>query len=210
MSSTTAALGFLESPYFSITALIADAMLKSAPVRLLGFESTGDLSLMTRIAGSVDAVAQALETGQQAAGRFGVAAVGTRLARPDETLTQLTDFPNSIHPLYGGRELHLPSDYPKDSSNTMAQTKFALGILETQGLTAILEATDAMLKAADVQIVGKEKIGAAYVTIMIKGDVAAVRAALEAGKAAVGDLGKLIAAEVIASPHPDLIALLPS
>lgn len=209
-SSSSVALGFLESPNFSITALIADVMLKSAPVRLLGFESTGDLSLMTRIDGSVDAVVQALETGQREAGRLGVKAVATRLARPDPTLPRLTDFANSIHPLYGGRELHLPSDYPRNTSNTMAQTKFALGILETQGLTAILEATDAMLKAADVQIVGKEKIGAAYVTIMIKGDVAAVRAALEAGKAAVGSLGKLIAAEVIASPHPDLIALLPS
>lgn len=210
MSTTSLALGFFESPYFSITALVADAMLKSAPVRLLGFESTGDLLLMTRIDGSADAVAHALESGQQEAERLGAKAVKVRIARPDPTLPKLTDFSNSVNPLYGGRELHLPTDYPKSSSNTMSQAKFALGILETQGLTAILEATDAMLKAADVKIVGKEKIGAAYVTIVIKGDVAAVRAALEVGKAAVDGLGKLIAAEVIANPHPDLLALLPS
>lgn len=85
----------------------------------------------------------------------------------------------------------------------------AIGILETQGLTAILEATDAMLKTADVKPVGKEKIGAAYVTVVISGEVAAVSAAIEAGKQAVGGLGKVIAAHVIARPHDELIALLP-
>jgi len=85
----------------------------------------------------------------------------------------------------------------------------ALGILETQGLTAILEATDAMLKSANVTLVGKEKIGAAYVTVIVRGDVAAVTAAVEAGAKAVGSLGKLIAAHVIARPHEELLALLP-
>jgi microcompartment protein CcmL/EutN len=85
----------------------------------------------------------------------------------------------------------------------------ALGILETQGLTAILEATDVMLKSANVTLVGKEKIGAAYVTVIVKGDVAAVTAAVEAGAKAVGPLGKVIAAHVIARPHEDLAALLP-
>jgi microcompartment protein CcmL/EutN len=89
-------------------------------------------------------------------------------------------------------------------------TNQAIGILETQGLTAILQATDAMLKAANVELVGKEKIGAAYVTIIIRGDVAAVKAALEAGEQAVGNLGKVIAAQVIARPHESLFRLLPS
>jgi microcompartment protein CcmL/EutN len=85
----------------------------------------------------------------------------------------------------------------------------ALGILETQGLTALLEATDVMLKAANVTLVGKEKIGAAYVTVMVRGDVAAVQAAVDAGARSVGHLGKLIAAHVIARPHADLVSLLP-
>jgi ethanolamine utilization protein EutM len=71
------------------------------------------------------------------------------------------------------------------------------------------EATDAMLKSADVTLVGKEKIGAAYVTVIVKGDVAAVTAAVDAGAKAIGQLGKLIAAYVIARPHDDLAALLP-
>ena len=85
----------------------------------------------------------------------------------------------------------------------------ALGMIETKGLCALFEATDAALKAANVTLVGKEKIGAAYVTVIVKGDVAAVTAAVEAGAQAVGNLGKLVAAHVIARPHDDLIALLP-
>ena len=87
----------------------------------------------------------------------------------------------------------------------------AVGLLETQGLVAALHATDEMLKSAAVTLVGKEKIGAAYVTIMVRGDVAAVQAAIATGKATVERLGgKLIMADVIPRPHPDLAALLPA
>ena len=90
------------------------------------------------------------------------------------------------------------------------QTIEAIGLLETQGLVAALHATYDMLKSASVKLVGKEKIGAAYVTIMIRGDVAAVQAAIAAGKSTVERLGgKLILADVIPRPHPDLAALLP-
>ena len=102
-----------------------------------------------------------------------------------------------------------PTDHSPNRLNAMPNTKNAIGILETQGLTASLEAADAMLKAANVRLVGKEKIGAAYVTIIIEGDVAAVKAAIDAGASAVGSLGTLIAAHVIARPHDDLVALLP-
>ena len=87
----------------------------------------------------------------------------------------------------------------------------ALGLIETQGLVAALHATDEMLKAGAVELVGKEKIGAAYVTIMVRGDVAAVQAAVDAGKLCVERLdGKLILADVITHPHPELAALLPA
>lgn len=89
-------------------------------------------------------------------------------------------------------------------------TTNALGLLETQGLVAALHATDDMLKSSNVTIAGKEKIGAAYVTIMIRGDVAAVQTAIEVGKQTVERLGgKLIMADVIPRPHPELSALLP-
>lgn len=81
-------------------------------------------------------------------------------------------------------------------------------ILETQGLTASLETTDAMLNAANVALVGKEKIGAAYVQVSVKWDLAAVTASVVWGRV-VGNLGNLIAAHVIARLHDDLAALLP-
>lgn len=94
-------------------------------------------------------------------------------------------------------------------SHMADEVDFALGLIETQGLTAIIEAADAALKAANVTLVGKEKIGAAYVTIMVKGDVAAVKAAVDAGGQAAQRVGKLIATHVIPRPHRELATLLP-
>jgi ethanolamine utilization microcompartment shell protein EutS len=120
-------------------------------------------------------------------------------------------FTKGINTVAGpGDAIEIPVKAASHEVDYECELAAALGILETQGLTAILYATDAMLKAANVELVGKEKIGAAYVTIIIKGDVAAVKAALEAGAQAVGDPGKLIAAEVISRPHEDLLRLLPS
>ena len=203
------ALGFIEIPFFGVTAVVADAAVKSARVRLLGIETTGNENLLIRLAGDVAAVQSALETGARRAEEMGANAVVHCIARPDAALAGLIHFPNALNPLYGGRDQFLPDDYPKTPNEIMSAKQEALGILETQGLTAILEATDAMLKSANVTLVGKEKIGAAYVTVIVRGDVAAVTAAVEAGAKAVGPLGKLIAAHVIARPHEDLAALLP-
>jgi microcompartment protein CcmL/EutN len=85
----------------------------------------------------------------------------------------------------------------------------ALGFIETQGFTAVFEAIDTACKAADVQVVGKEKLGGGYVTIVIQGELSAVTAAISAGRSKVGELGKLIAAHVIARPSPAVLSLLP-
>jgi len=203
------ALGLVETPGFSITALVADEAVKAANVRLRGIETTGNENLMIRLAGEVAAVQAALLAAERRAEQLGSRALVSCLARPAESLGAILDFPNTQNPLYGGRDQFLPSDFPSGTDKIMNTKQEAIGILETQGLTAILEATDAMLKSADVTLVGKEKIGAAYVTVIVKGDVAAVTAAVEAGAKAVGSLGKLIAAHVIARPHGDLVALLP-
>jgi microcompartment protein CcmL/EutN len=203
------ALGFVEVPFLSITAVVADAAVKSADVRLLGIETTGNENLMIRLAGGVAAVQSALAAASLCAEKMGAKAVVNCIANPDPALMPLIHFPNSQSPLYGGRDQLLPGDYPTKPNTNMSAKPEALGILETQGLTAILEATDVMLKSANVTLVGKEKIGAAYVTVIVKGDVAAVTAAVEAGAKAVGPLGKVIAAHVIARPHEDLAALLP-
>jgi len=85
----------------------------------------------------------------------------------------------------------------------------ALGIIETRGLTALIEASDAMVKAARVELVGFEQIGAGYVTALVRGDVAACKAATDAGAAAAQRLGELIAVHVIPRPHADLEAIFP-
>lgn len=85
----------------------------------------------------------------------------------------------------------------------------ALGMVECRGLVAMVEASDAMVKAANVTVVGWEKIGSGYVTVMVRGDVAAVRAATDAGAAAARRVGELIAVHVIPRPHPSLEEILP-
>jgi microcompartment protein CcmL/EutN len=85
----------------------------------------------------------------------------------------------------------------------------ALGMIETRGLVALIEAADAMTKAAKVTIVGWEKIGSGYVTVLARGDVAAVRAATDAGAAAARRVGELIAVHVIPRPHQSLEDILP-
>ena len=79
-----------------------------------------------------------------------------------------------------------------------------MGMIETRGLVALIEAADAMTKAAKVSIVGWEKIGSGYVTVLARGDVAAVRAATDAGAAAARRVGELIAVHVIPRPHASL------
>ena len=86
----------------------------------------------------------------------------------------------------------------------------ALGMVETRGLVAAIEASDAMVKAANVVLVGSEKIGSGLVSVMVRGDVGAVKAAVEAGCAAATSLGEVIATHVIPRPHADVEKLLPA
>ena len=88
--------------------------------------------------------------------------------------------------------------------------KEALGMVETRGLVAAVEAADAMVKAANVALVGTEKIGSGLVTVMVRGDVGAVKAATEVGAQTAAKLGELIAVHVIPRPHDDVEKILPT
>ena len=90
----------------------------------------------------------------------------------------------------------------------MANTN-ALGMIETKGLVGAIEAADAMVKAANVTLVGKEQIGSGLVTVMVRGDVGAVKAATDAGAAAAERVGELIAVHVIPRPHTEVDVILP-
>lgn len=85
----------------------------------------------------------------------------------------------------------------------------ALGMVETKGLIGSVEAADAMVKAANVTLIGKEYIGAGYVTVLVRGDVGAVKAATDAGAAAARRVGELVSVHVIPRPHADVEKLLP-
>jgi ethanolamine utilization protein EutM len=91
----------------------------------------------------------------------------------------------------------------------MAKVNEALGMIETKGFIALVEATDAMLKAANVEFVGWDKVGSGLVTGFITGDVAAVKAATDAGAAAAGRIGEVVAVQIIPRPHDDLNIVLP-
>ena len=91
----------------------------------------------------------------------------------------------------------------------MASNLEALGMIEVKGLVTLIEACDAMLKAANVTLVGWQKIGSGLVTAFVVGDVAAVKAALDAGAAAAGRVGEVVGVQVIPRPHEDLGVVLP-
>ena len=92
----------------------------------------------------------------------------------------------------------------------MAVNMEALGMIETRGMVPLIEASDTMLKAANVKLVGWTKIGSGLVTAMVVGDVAAVKAATDAGAAAAGRIGDVVSVQVIARPHDELGVVLPT
>ena len=198
-------LALLEISNLAPSFIVADRCVKATNVRIVGIESTDGAAQCIKLLGSPSDVAEAAEQGVALAKQMGATAFWSVLARPLDELTKLVHNKPAFSPTYGDVDTRVAKE--KKSMSSVE----SVGLLETQGLVAALHATDDMLKSASVKLVGKEKIGSAYVTIMIKGDVAAVQSAIATGKATVERLGgKLIMADVIARPHPDLAALLPA
>jgi ethanolamine utilization protein EutM len=196
-------LALLEIGNLSPAIVVADHCAKAAGVRIIAIESTDSTAQCIKLAGSAEEVREAAEAGAELGRRMGTTAFWTWLPGPREETLRLANQPPAYSPLLGVYDARAPLEKSMNPSD-------AIGLLETQGLVAALHATDEMLKSAAVSLVGKEKIGAAYVTIMVRGDVAAVQAAIAAGKQTVERLGgKLIMADVIPRPHPELAALLP-
>lgn len=92
----------------------------------------------------------------------------------------------------------------------VAPELIALGMVETKGLVGAIEAADAMVKAANVSLIGRERVGGGYVTVMVRGDVGAVKAATDAGAAAAKRIGELVSVHVIPRPHEEVESILPS
>lgn len=197
-------LALLEVANYCPALLIADRCSKAAGVELIGIEGSSGAEQCIKLKGSPADVQAAAEAGVALARHMGSQAVWSVLPGPTEELRKISSQPPVFLPMLGFYDAFVKREKTVEKSQ-------ALGLIETQGLVAALHATDDMLKAASVELVGKEKIGAAYVTIMVRGDVAAVQAAIAAGRAAVEHVGgKLILADVIPRPHPELAALLPA
>jgi ethanolamine utilization protein EutM len=197
------ALALLEIGNLTPALLVADRCAKAAGVHILGIESADSAAQCIKLVGAAGDVREAAEVGLALARQMGTTAEMVVMAAPEEATRQLANQPPVYNPLLEIYDSRVPRDEPMSNSD-------AIGLLETQGLVAALHATDEMLKSAAVTLVGKEKIGAAYVTIIVRGDVAAVQSAIESGKQTVERLGgKLIMADVIARPHAELAALLP-
>src|SRR5436190_4930777 len=188
-----------------------DAMDKATGVRVLQIESNDFYGVVLKVTGPQAAIAAAIEAGKSIAEQMGGKPVGTVLNRPDERAWPALESKVEISPLIQQPIVKIPN-YEfviKREGSSMADNISALGFIETQGFTAVFEAIDSACKAANVEVLGKEKLGGGYITVVIKGDVAAVKAAVQAGVAKVNGLGKLIAGHVIARPSAAVLSLLP-
>ncbi len=208
----TGALGLIEIGGFAPALVALDVLDKSADVKLLQVEMNDLLGAQIKITGTAAAVASAAAAAEAAARAMKVSVVVDVINAPDAQTWSTAQSPREFSPLLESEVVFIPK--PKDQTSPNQERKpmngsFALGLIETQGLTAVLEALDTAAKAANVEVVGREKLGGGYVTVIFKGDVAAVQAAVEAGKASVEGLGKLIAAHVIARPSEAVLSLLP-
>lgn len=203
MPPSAQSLALIEIGNLAPALVAADRCAKAADVRIVAIEGTGAAEQCIKLLGPTGAVRAAAEAAVAAAKTMGTSAAFTVLPNPREELHELNRQPPAWSPMLELFDAIAPKRDAMDTPD-------AIGLLETQGLVAALHATDDMLKAANVKLIGKEKIGAAYVTIMIRGDVASVSAAIDAGKQTVSRLGgKLIMADVIPRPHGELAQLLP-
>jgi microcompartment protein CcmL/EutN len=200
----TYSLAVLEVSNLSPALMVADYCSKTSDIHLMGIESTDGSAQCIKLVGRTADVTHAAEQGRALAERMGSETALAIMPAPDTMTRKLADAPPVYSPLLGLYDYRVPRE---DSMGTSD----ALGLLETQGLVAALHATDDMLKASNVTLVGKEKIGAAYVTVIVRGDVAAVQTAIDTARATVERLGgTLIMADVIPRPHAELAALLPA
>ena len=155
--------------------------------------------------GDVGSVKAAVDAGSKAAAKVGELVSSHILARPHEDL--LKTFLGTRAPTATPREIILASTRNPQPSTEYLMAQQAIGMIECKGLCALLEACDAALKAANVTLIGWEKIGSGYVTGFFRGDVAAVKAATDAGAAAAAQVGQVISVQVIPRPHEGLAML---
>jgi microcompartment protein CcmL/EutN len=203
------ALGLIVVKGFSPAMVVLDTIDKAADVMLLQVELNDLYGACIKIAGQTADVHAAVRAGKALADAMHVECVTDVINAPDPAAAAAYDASPEYSPLIEQDIVHIPREQ-KLEQHVSEQAPFAIGMIETQGLTAVIEAIDTACKAGNVEILGREKLGGGYITVLIKGDVAAVKAAIDAGRAkieAIG-LGKLIAAHVIPRPSTQILSLL--
>ncbi len=199
-------IGILETNGWTAGMVACDAMAKSANVSVIQVEWNDMLGAVLKIFGSPSDVQSAIEAGASAAKSMQQYRSSHFIHSPDRDALRAILSPPEFNALIEQAVVKQPLSESEIMSNANGQ---ALGFIETQGFTAVFEAIDTACKAASVDVIGKEKLGGGYVTVVIRGDVAAVSAAIEAAKPKVEGLGKLIACHVIARPSTAALGLLP-
>ena len=210
MAKALEALGMIETKGFVALVEASDAMMKAANVEFLGWDKVGSGLVTAFVTGDVAAVKAATDAGAAAAGRIGEVVSVQVIPRPHEDLgVVLPDSAKATAATTGSIPLIRIQSATNNRTNIQTkertQMQDAIGLLETKGLVALVEATDAMAKAANVQIVKKIPIGGGLVTTVVRGDVGSVRAAIEAGASAATQVGELTASHVIPRPAEGLV-----
>ncbi len=205
-------LALIEIGGFTPAIVALDALDKAANVRLVQMELNDFNGVFLKMAGDSSSLRAAVATARATIEAMQGKITATVLDAPSEEAMRAIHSRAETSPLLNAAIVYFPNyenlSQPSDIQD-MADLPFAIGLIETQGFTAVMEAIDTACKAANVEVLGKEKLGGGYITVLIKGDVAAVKAAIDAGKEKVGSLGKLIAAHVIARPSPAVLSLFP-
>jgi microcompartment protein CcmL/EutN len=180
------ALGMLET--VGLTGIIegGDAMSKAARVELLGWDKVGAGLVTVFCRGDVAAVKSAVDAGAQAASKVGEVESVNVIARPHDELWDVLGL--------------------ESSSSSEGPVIRALGILETRGATGAIEASDAMVKSADVEVVKVQEIGGGYISVLVTGDVGSVNSAVGSGAEAAERVGELVSRHVIARPTEAVVA----
>ncbi len=182
-------LGLIETIGMVPAVYGADAMLKAANVELVAYENIGSTLVTIMVKGDVAAVQAAVDAGSAAAAKAG-------------TLTAHNVMPRPVTPIGDIVSVHAVA---ADSLEKKGQRPGAMGLIETFGIVYVLEAADAMVKAADVKLVGYENVASGYISVLVEGDVAACKSAVDAGvKAVIAMDTKVYSSVVIATPHPDI------
>jgi len=215
----TGTIGILETTGLTPAMVAIDLMTKTAAVQIVQLELNDLYGVCVKIAGATADVQTAIAAGRSTAARMRGAPIATVLTRVSENAVPALHSQTEFSPLI--QQPVVFQAEPTDSVTTTVtahqsipiamnqESPFALGFIETQGFTAVFEAIDTACKAASVEVVGKEKLGGGYVTVVIQGQLSAVSTAIETGKEKVDGLGKLIAAHVIARPSDAVLKLLP-